>query len=55
MGPEFGPVFGASAGSWAKCLGPRKADLEARVLPKCQETAAIRAYASRCGEMQISA
>ena len=31
------------AGSWAKCLGPREADLEARVLPKCQETAAIRA------------
>ena len=31
------------AGSWTKCLGPWEADLEARVLPKCQETAAIRA------------
>ena len=31
------------AGSWAKCLDPREADLEARVLPKCQETAVIRA------------
>ena len=31
------------AGSWAKCLSPREEDLEARVLPKCQETAVIRA------------
>ena len=39
-----------------KMLRSAEADLEARVLPKCQETAAIRPlHASRCGEMQISA